>query len=102
MRLSHVGRSWSAVVRGLPRWVLSNKPSQEMENTLMATYAEMIQQYESKRRDAERRLADAKKMADAYVTALETTGWEKLTPEQERMADDLMAKERQAKDDLRQ
>jgi HK97 family phage major capsid protein len=68
----------------------------------MATYAELIQQYENKRRDAERRAADAGKMAQSYLKAIESAGMENLTADQERRCEDLLAKARTAKDEIRQ
>jgi HK97 family phage major capsid protein len=68
----------------------------------MATYAELIRQYENKRRDAERRQADANKMAEKYIHAIESAGMENLTPDQERRCEDLLAKSRAAKDEIRQ
>src|SRR5262245_45345208 len=68
----------------------------------MATYAELIQQHENKRRDAERRYADAKKIGESYLKALESAGLERMTPDQERMAEDMLEKARKAKDDIGQ
>src|SRR5215475_11363930 len=66
----------------------------------MATYAEKIQEYERKRRDAERRLADAKRFATSYYKSVEVAGLERMTADQEKMVEDLYAKERQAKADI--
>jgi len=62
----------------------------------------MIQQYESKRRDAERRQADAKKLAESYFKSLEAAGLERMTPEQEEMSERLLAKARDAKEAIGQ
>jgi hypothetical protein len=47
----------------------------------MATYSEMIAKYEAARRDAERRMADANRMAEKYLQALEAAGMETMTDE---------------------
>ena len=67
----------------------------------MATYADLINKYENERKAAERRVSDSKAMAKRYMDALETAGLDKLTQEQERMAESLYGKHRDAIDDVR-
>jgi HK97 family phage major capsid protein len=68
----------------------------------MATYESLISDWENKRKDAERRVTDAKGMAKRYMSALDTAGLEKLTPEQERMVESLSGKHRDAIAEVRQ
>jgi HK97 family phage major capsid protein len=67
----------------------------------MATYEELIAQYENERKTAERKVTDSKAMAKKYVDALEAAGLENLSPEQERMTESLYGKHREAIDDVR-
>jgi hypothetical protein len=65
-------------------------------DTLMATYAELINKYENERKTAERRVTDSKAMAKKYMDALDAAGLENLTQEQERMTEQLSANHREA------
>jgi HK97 family phage major capsid protein len=67
----------------------------------MATYEQLINEYEDRRKAAERKVTDSKAMAKRYMDALDTAGLENLTPEQERMTESLYAKHRQAIDEVR-
>src|SRR5262245_31179486 len=68
----------------------------------MATYEQLINEYESRRKAAERKVTDSKARAKNYIDALEAAGLTNLTPEQDKMADSLMTKHRDAITEVRE
>jgi hypothetical protein len=67
----------------------------------MATIEELITDAENRRKSAERKVSDTKARAKEYIDALDAARIENLTPEQERMSEDLLAKHRAAVDEVK-
>jgi hypothetical protein len=67
----------------------------------MATYEELINEYESRRKSAERKVSDSKARAKDYIQALDAAGIVNATADQEKLAENLMAKHRAAIDEVK-